>query len=176
VLQEPLALESRRRIYCHISERPGTFMREMIRELDMQPGMLTYHLDQLEKSRLIRSETDGHWKRYYTTEGFPIRDRKIVAVVRQKVTGEILILLLENSTMTFQGLREKLQVAKSTLSHHLKKMTRYEIILSCKLERETAYRLVDPENVLNVLSCIRSSLEGDAADRLQSLWDTLSKR
>jgi predicted transcriptional regulator len=174
--KEPLELENRRKIFCFISDKPGTHMRDILRELDMQPGLLSYHLDQLEKAGIIRSETDGYWRRYYLIEGFPMRDRKIVSLFRQSSTREIIILLLENGTMTFQQLLEKLRLSKSTLSHHMKKLTSVEkLIEQSKMERETAYTLIDPEYVMTVLSSLRNSIDDDAADRLANIWSTMSR-
>jgi predicted transcriptional regulator len=174
-MDDALSLENRRRIFHYIRDNPGTHVREMERGLDMQPGLLSYHLDYLEKRQLIRSEDDGHRKMFFPIEGFIMQDRKMVGVLRQESPRRILIHLLIYGPTSFQDLQSSLGVAKSTLSYHLGRMVGRGIILSSKREREMIYHIEDPPHVADLLIAIRESLERDAVDQFADIWDALAQ-
>ncbi len=172
-MEDPLNLENRRKIYRFISEKPGSYLREMERELGMKPGLLSYHLDYLEKRELIRSEDDGYRRRYFVSEDFGLRDRKIVSLLRQESPRKILLHILVNGESSFSELKEEMGVAKSTLSYHLKKLTKVDIILSSKIEREKYYDIDEREKVADLIISLKDSLEEDAVDRFADIWSKL---
>jgi len=174
-MEDPLNLESRRRIYDFISRRPGSYLREMERELEMKPGLLSYHLDYMEKKGLIRSEDDGYRRRYFPTEDFRLRDRRIISLLRQDSPRRILMHLLLNGESSFSEILEEMDVAKSTLSYHLKKLTKAGVVLSERREKEKFYRVEDPGEVADLLVLLRESFEGDAVDRFADIWNKLSR-
>ncbi|MEI6795734.1 MAG: helix-turn-helix domain-containing protein [Methanomassiliicoccales archaeon] len=175
-IEEPLALESRRRIYEFIRGHPGAFVRQMERELDMQPGLLSYHLYQLEKGELIKAQDDGYRKCYYIKDTIMLAGRKAVALLRQPTTHEILLLLLRDGTLTFKQLLTEMSISKSTLSHHMKRLVASELVKSAAKERETAYSLVDPEIVLDALAAIKHEPEGGAVERFAQVWGLLATK
>lgn len=174
-MEDPLNLESRRRIYQFIARNPGTYLREMERSLSMQPGVLSYHLDLMEKKGLIRSESDGYIKRYFPAEKFRQRDRRIVSFLRQPSPRKILMHLLVNGSSSFQALMNAAGISKSTLSYHLKKLTGMGIVLAQRMEREIFYSVENPDEVANLLITLQESLESDAVDSFVDIWKKLSK-
>ncbi len=174
-MDEALNLESRRKIYQFISENPGTYLREMERGLTMQPGLLSYHLEYLERRGLVKSEDEGYIRRYFPAERFRQRDRWIVSLLRQESPRKILMhLLLEGST-TFQELQNSVGISKSTLSYHLKKLTSSGIIRSARSERELSYVIDNPEEVADLLIILQESLESDAVDHFVDIWRKLGR-
>jgi predicted transcriptional regulator len=170
----PLDLENRRTIFDHIAKRPGTYVREMERELGLAMGVLSYHLDQLERKGLIRSEDDGYRRRYFPVEGFRLRDRRLASVIRQKGARTILLLLLEEGEASFNSILREMGVAKSTLSYHLKRLVEKGIVEEERIEREKHYRLAEPEDVIDAFLLLKGSMEADAADRFAEIWERLS--
>ena len=169
----PLDLENRRKIFDIIAGRPGTYLREMERELGMAIGLLSYHLDQLEKKGLVRSEDDGYRKRYFPVEGFRLRDRRYTTFLRQKAARNIILLLLDRKEMRFQGIQREIGVSKSTLSYHLKRLVDGGVVGERKVEREKHYTLSEPEAVVDAFLMLRGSMEGDAVDRFTEIWKSL---
>jgi predicted transcriptional regulator len=175
-MEDPLNLENRRRLYRLINDSPGTHLREIQRELGMPSGLLSYHLDYLERRGLIRSEDDGYRKRYFIADQFRLRDRRIISLLRQDSPRKIIIHLLLEESSSFSEIREALGISKSTLSYHMKKLTKSGLVLSEIREREKFYRLEDPEGVMDMMVSIRSVIEPDTADRFAEIWDLLAER
>jgi predicted transcriptional regulator len=174
-MNEALNLESRRRIYEFIATNPGTHVREMERGLDMQPGMLSYHLGYLEKRKLVRSEDDGHRKMFFLIDHFIEKDRRTLGALRQESPRRILMHLLVNGPTNFQNLQKEMGVAKSTLSYHLKRLRGIKVIEVTKIEREMVYRLDDADRVADLLIGIKESLSSDAVDRFADIWNKLGE-
>lgn len=174
-MDDALNLENRRKIYQYIAQNPGTYLREMERALSMQPGVLSYHLDVMEKRGLIKSEDDGYIKRYFPAEKFKQRDRRIVSLLRQESPRKILLHMLLNGSSSFQSLTNAVGLSKSTLSYHLKKLTSAGIIFSKKVEREFVYGIENPDEIANLLITLQESLESDAVDRFVDIWRKLGK-
>ncbi len=173
-MDEALNLENRRRIYELISANPGTHVREMERALEMQPGLLSYHLDYLEKRKLVRAEDDGHRKMYFIPDRFIEKDRRTLGALRQESPRKILMHLLVNGPTSFQNLQTEMSVAKSTLSYHLKRLREIRVIEVTKIEKEMVYRIDDSDRVADLLIGIQESLSSDAVDRFADIWNKLS--
>ncbi len=60
-----LELETRKKIYTLIKNRPGIYLRELERETGFTMGQLTYHLSLLVKANLIKEEIAGRFRRFY---------------------------------------------------------------------------------------------------------------
>jgi predicted transcriptional regulator len=174
-MDEALDLESRRRIYQSISKNPGTYLREMERDLGMQPGLLAYHLDYLEKRQLLRAEDDGYRKRYFPSDRFRLKDRKVVSLLRLESPRRILMHLLMSGSTSFGQLQTAMGVSKSTLSYHLKRLTEAGVVRARRVERETTYSVDEPEEVADILISIKESLESDVVDRFVDIWRKLGR-
>ena len=74
--EEILENENRRKIYEALERSPGIHLRELQRILDMPLTTLEYHLSYLVRKKIICSETDTHYRRYYAK---PLGDGGAVA-------------------------------------------------------------------------------------------------
>jgi len=175
-MDDPLNLENRRRIYGFIESNPGIHLREIQRALDMQPGLLSYHLDYLEKRNLIKSEDDGNRKRYFVADRFRLKDRRIISLLRQRSPSEIIVHLLIKGPSSFTEIRNALGISKSTLSYHMKKLTRYGIVICGTREREKIYWLKKPEEVIDLIISLKPAAESTPVDRFAEIWELLAKR
>ncbi len=170
-----LDLESRRRMFDFIRSRPGTYMREMERELEMQVGMLTYHLRVLTDAGMVRTEQEGNHIRYFPSDGFVLTDRKVLSYLRNHSTRAILMHALDRGSIGFGELVELTGVSKSTLSYHLKRMHAAGLIVVTKGD-STAVSVADPEQLTNLLVWVKEDLERDSADALIDVWNRLRDR
>ena len=57
--------ETRDRICTHINENPGEHFNAIKEELGLSTGVLSYHIERLEKERFISSRMEGKFKRFY---------------------------------------------------------------------------------------------------------------
>lgn len=174
-LDHALDLDSRRAIYDMICSRPGTFLRELERELGMQVGMLSYHLRVLAEAGMVRAEQEGNHLRYFPSDGFILNDRKALSYLRNRTSRAILIHLLDRGSMGFTELLGPVGVSKSTLSYHLKRLAAAGLITVKKGEGMTV-TAKDPERLVNLLVWVREDLERDSADALVDIWNRLNER
>ncbi|HOE53245.1 MAG TPA: helix-turn-helix domain-containing protein [Methanomassiliicoccales archaeon] len=175
VVDGTLDLENRRRIYEMIRSRPGTYLREMERELGLQVGTLSYHLGILTEAGMVRAEPEGNHVRYFPSEGFILNDRRTLAYLRSRTTRAILMHILDQGTVSFQGLMALVKVSKSTMSYHLKRLASAGLIKVSKGE-ETMVSAADPVRLTNLLVWVREDVERDAADALIDVWNRLTER
>ena len=150
-MTEVLDLASRRRIYEFLQANPGVHLRLIGKVLGMSTGMLSYHLNYMEQRGLLKSEEEGHRKRYFSGSAFAEAQRRIIAILRQDVPGKIVVEILAHRERTFADLQAAVGVSKSTLSYHLKKMLQREILLREKRDRESRFRLKEPDEVARIL-------------------------
>ena len=173
-VDDALDLESRRTIYELIRSRPGTFLREMERELGMQVGMLSYHLRVLTEAGMIRAEQEGNHLRYFPADGFVLNDRKALSHLRNRTARAILMHVLDRGSIGFSELLILVRVSKSTLSYHLKRLAAAGLIKMNKGDG-TVISAADPDRLINLLVWVREDVERDSADALIDVWNRLNR-
>lgn len=174
-LDDALDLESRRTIYEMVRSRPGTYLREMERELGMQVGMLTYHLRVLTEAGMIRAEPEGNHLRYFPADGFILNDRKALSHLRNRTSRAILMNVLDRGSAGFSELLGLVGVSKSTLSYHLKRLAAAGLIEVTKGDAMTV-SVADPDRLINLLIWVKEDVERDSADALVDVWNRLIER
>jgi len=174
-MDEALNLENRRRIYQFIAKHPGTYLREMERELGLQTGVLSYHLDYMERRQVLKAEDDGYRKRYFPSDRFHLRDRRTISVLMQPAPRHIVMHVLLHGPCSFNQLRGEMKCAKSTLSYHLGRMVKRDILRVERRERESWYDIKDANATADLLVALRAGLECDAVDRFVEIWEELEK-
>lgn len=170
-----LELESRRRIFDYIASHPGVHLRKMERDLSLSTGMLSYHLDVLERRGVLRSEVQENRRCYFPAKAFRQDQRRALALLRQRVPRRILLELLLNGPRTFAELQAQAGVSPSTLSYHLKKLSVASLVLRGRRERESVLEVKDRELVADLLVTAGASLEDDAVERFVDLWSKLRR-
>jgi len=165
-----LALSRRRLIFEHISKFPGTYLREMEKDLDVSVGDLQYHLLQLEKSGIIFSHEEANRKRYFAADKVRYSDREILAVVKLRTSRRIVMFLLGNPDSTFREILAQFDFTKGALSFHLKRLLKRGIILKGKREKENIYKVADEDKVGAVLVTYQTSLMDEALDGFLDTW------
>ncbi|MGA1873180.1 MAG: winged helix-turn-helix transcriptional regulator [Thermoplasmatota archaeon] len=58
----------RKLIYERIHQNPGIHFSALMKDLDLKPGVASYHINRLEKAELIKSYQDGMYRRFYLYE------------------------------------------------------------------------------------------------------------
>ncbi len=163
-MSEPLDLENRRTIYSFVEKNPGVYMREIQRGLGMSTGVLEYHLAYLVKKGLLSVYQDGRKKRYYSTRKISAPDKRILAILRQRICRSILIYCISREGASFSELVNSLGVSKSTLSFHISKMLKAGVLLE-EGGAEKRYLVSDPEKVSDLIITYKESFLDDLVDR-----------
>jgi len=174
VVDGTLDLENRRRIYEMIRSRPGTYLREMERELGMGVGMLTYHLRVLTEAGIIRVEKEGNHLRYSGPMTFIRRGPSNAFLSEGWPSRVILVYILDNGSVSVSQLKALTGMSSSTIYYHLKKLSSVGLVAISKGESITA-SVPDPDRMINMLLLVKEDIEKDPAEALTSAWDRLKR-
>ncbi len=168
-----LELESRRRIYEYLTANPGVHLRRIGQALGMSTGMLSYHLGVMEKQGLLLSEAARHRRRYYLAQSYREEQRRVVALLRERVPRGVLVDLATHGDRTFADLLRLTGVTKSTLSYHLSKLVASGVVIRGRRERESVFALRDGGAVADLILACAASLPDEAVGRFVSIWPRL---
>lgn len=164
--EDLLALSSRRRIFEQVSKNPGTYLREMETDLGLSVGDLQYHLGQLERAKLIYSHDDGRRKGFFVASEVQYFDRQAISVIRMRTPRRIIIFLLMHPESTFQQILGEFNFTKGALSFHMKRLGKSGMVVKGKKERESIYKVAEPEKVRNLLVTYQASIADDVLDNI----------
>jgi len=115
-------------IITQIRETPGIRYMELLRLTGLSNGALEYHLRILEKSDRIKVDrSDGKRARYYSID-LLANESHILGFIRNNVSRQIITFILQHKLCTFNEILEQTKKAPSTLSWHLKRLSRATII------------------------------------------------
>jgi len=170
---ELLNLSRRKTIFQYISQHPGTYIREMEKELSLSLGDLQYHLQQLENGELISSHDDGRRKRYFVKQEVKYIDRELLSFIQMKTPRRIIVFLLLHPQSSFREILAEFPFTKGALSFHLKKMMKANIIIPTKREKETIYAIAEEERIRQLLITYKASILDDTLNGFIDLWTKL---
>jgi len=108
----------RGQIFGYIKTNPGADYNQLMRELDIKNGTLSYHLYILEKTGLIKSRTEGYrYRVFYPTDmKFPEEERNRLTELQIK----ILNLIKEHDGTSQKQLTKLLDEKHQTISYNIK--------------------------------------------------------
>ncbi len=153
-----------------IQTNPGIHFREIQRKSGAAIGQVEYHLYQLERSERIHYRIDGKVRRYFTSEGTGLKQRKIIYYLRNPVSRELIYTALQrggiDSKFVARG-RKSLQEKKMAI---IKEMQQEGILMVSDTE-SFAYRLNDPGMVTETLRKFRESFLDTLTENIISMLD-----
>ena len=150
-MNEVLELETRRKIYDLVAKNPGLHLSKVAELLKMRVSLVEYHLIYLEKYQLIYSAKESGYIRYYVKGEIATKDKKILSLMRQEIPLKIALLLLKHANLQHKEILREMGVAPSTLSYHLKKLVKHEIIEVQSYGEEKGYSIVNRETIVGLL-------------------------
>ncbi len=173
--KEALELEVRRDIFDKISNYPGAYLREIKSDLDLSIGQVEYHLKYLEDKGILSSKMVDNKKRYFVDDEVDYPDRKIISILRQNIPRQILIKLLNEGEAGFSDILKDVDISKSTLSFHLKKLNEKGLIDFKKQGRKKIFHCSDENKIAQVLITYKASFIDKAVDRFVDTWLEMKK-
>lgn len=174
-----LELETRRRIYETVVHYPGLHLREVARQTGYQLGLVEYHLTQLLRHELVYEIADGEYRRYYPRDPLGVGERRdvlsaeekrTVALLRQRVPLEIILLLLHRGPATHKELLAEVSVGASTLTHHLRKLLERAVVVR---REDRAFQLADAKGLHLLLLKFRPH-PGTLSEGFAQIWEELA--
>lgn len=166
---EILENENRRRIYSIIEANQGTHLRELQRVLELPLTTLDYHIGYMVRKGIIYSESEGHFKRYYT-KALDKDDKKVLSALRQRRMREIVLVVMSNQKAKYQELIDYFKLPASTLSCYLKTLVDNNILIKEKIGYETMYAVKDEDRVAKVLVAYKRSILDTLVDKTLTTW------
>ncbi len=156
-----------------IYRNPGVRYRELLRIFHVGNGVLTYHLSILEKLGKIRVDRKRNKiTRYYLT-GVPDEDTDLIGQLRNKMTRQLVLFILEHDHCTFGEIVENSGKAPSTISWHLNRLRDAGIISMSYGERTQHYTIVDSREVKKILVMYKDAFLDKVVDNYVGIMDQL---
>jgi predicted ArsR family transcriptional regulator len=151
-----LALETRRRIVALVRDYPGLHLREAARQLDTSVALVEYHVPFLVQSGLVRIESRERYQRLFpvTTDGetgepLSKEDRRWLGTLRERLPLQVVLhLLSEDGEARHKDMVESLEMGKSKLTFHLKKLEKAGLV---EKTSDGAFRLTDAKRITRLL-------------------------
>ncbi len=119
---------NRRGIFELIKSSPGIHFSEMRRELDLKQGVLSYHINILEKNEFIKSIQDGAYRRFYLYD-----DKIEFSFKLQDIQKLILKAITETPGITQSKISKLIGRNKMIVNYHMKILLETGIL---QIERE----------------------------------------
>lgn len=165
-MKEILDLEIRRSIYDLIAKNPGLHARKIAESLSMSGQLTDYHLLYMERNEVLTSIKEGGYRRYYIRGKLGVKDRHRIAILRHETPLKIVLYLLKHPKAQHKELLEVLSVAKSTITYHLKKLSRAGIIIEENVGNEKYYWVENEQEISDLL------IRFKPYSRMKSMEDT----
>lgn len=167
---DALEQETRRRIFDHVAAHPGQHMRELQRQLAMSAGTLEYHLHVLVREGLLAERRQGRYVRYFVAAQVGRQEKDVLGLLRQAVPRKLCALLLMHPDQSHGELLRQFQLAPSTLTFHMKKLTEAGLVEARREGRETRYKVAQPDVVGRILVEYKASFLDDVVDRFADVF------
>jgi DNA-binding MarR family transcriptional regulator len=113
----------RKRILEHIKDNPGKHYRAILKDLDLPMGVLTYHINRLEKAQYLTSRQDGMYRRFY------IRGPKAeMRFILSDIQESILNVIKDNKGISQTNIAKKIGVSRKVVNYHVNILNQAGII------------------------------------------------
>jgi predicted transcriptional regulator len=170
--EDPLALETRRRLYVAVERTPGLSAREIQRTAGTAWGETAYHLDRLAVSGLLHRERGPH-QDFYFCATLPLGDRTLLRMARSEAIRRILVSLLETPDLTLREISQRCELSLSRSSIHLRRLLATGIVGSGRRGPLRTFAIADPARIGRILVAYRESYADRWIERLVETFGEL---
>ena len=119
--------ELQQKLLLCIDENPGIRYRELLRLINFSNGVLSYHVDKLEKLELVNVERKNRLTRFFP-RNISFEVMGILGNLRNQTSYDIIKLLSERGPISQQEIVKSTRKAASTISWRMKKLLDDNII------------------------------------------------
>jgi predicted transcriptional regulator len=170
--EDPLALDTRRRIYEAVRSAPGSGAREVQRSASTAWGETVYHLDRLTHAGLVQRERSAHQDHYFVA-AVPLGDRNLLRLSRSASARRILIALMDDTGLTVPQLIERTGLSAPRVSVYLHRLMDTGVLQIGRRDRWRIFSLVDRERVAKILVAYRQGFADEWIERLVETWSEM---
>lgn len=105
---------NRKRILDLIENEPGIHFREICRKLDLKQGVLSYHLNTLEKHEMIKSIQEKSYRRFFLC-GTKVDARTFLTDIQSSIVD----LIMDSPGISKSAVSKKLGRSRPLISYHI---------------------------------------------------------
>ena len=123
---------NRKLIFEVVKTKPGVHFMALSEQLGLVIGVLSHHLNVLEKNNLIKSLQDGKYRRFY------LYDEKIeYKLILTSIQQSILFIVTHDPGITQSRISEKMGKNKMVINYHIRILRDVGLLAIEKNGRET---------------------------------------
>jgi predicted transcriptional regulator len=134
---------NRKHLFELITAKPGIHFSEIQRKLDLKQGVLSYHLNVLEKNEFIKSIQDGTYRRFYLYD-----DKIELEFHLHEMQEKILMVINQRPGITQSKISKALGRNRMVINYHLKILLETGILHVEREGRETHCYINDPNFIM----------------------------
>ncbi len=123
----------RKRIHEYVKENPGAHYRAILDDLELSMGVLTYHLNRLEKGEYLRSRQDGMYRRFFVT-GRKTEIKFFLSDIQESIMATI----RANQGISQSRIADAIGVTRKVVNYHVRILDQAGLIYMEERGRETA--------------------------------------
>lgn len=128
----------RLRIYEHIQSHPGDHYRSILSTLGLAMGVLSHHLNTLERGAYVMSRQDGVYRRFY-----PAGTKTEITFFLSDVQKRIVLALMHNAGISQAKLAASVGISRPLAHYHLRILRDAGLVRLEHRGRETECYLVE---------------------------------
>jgi predicted transcriptional regulator len=157
-----------------IENNPGLHLSKIADMMEMSIQLAEYHLNYLEKKNLISSiaSEGGKYKRFFTkSSNVGAKEKELVSLLREPSLLKIVLLLWKKPYIRHKDLLRHLDIAPSTLTHHLNHLIDLDIVSVQSHGKKKGYHLLGGHEIIKI---IKKNELNKILDDFKDLWDEIS--
>jgi predicted transcriptional regulator len=133
---------NRDKVYSFISSNPGTYPNEIVKETELNKGVVEYHLGMLEEQNMIIShKTRGRIHYFLNESTYGEKEKVLLAALKNDKHRRIISEILNSEQITHEKLAEKIGVSAPTINWHIGHLKERGIVRADTDGRHTAYSI-----------------------------------
>ncbi|MGA1792406.1 MAG: winged helix-turn-helix transcriptional regulator, partial [Thermoplasmatota archaeon] len=133
--EDLLNQENRKKIYDHIMNNPGEHFRGLQRAVDLEVGVLSHHLNVLEKEQLIVSEQDGNNRCFWAAGVKHDTDKVRLSRIQENILKEI----HSEPGITQSQIAKKMGISRKVVFYHVKFLRNSGVVREEKDKKHSHY-------------------------------------
>ena len=158
------------KIILEINTNPGIRFRELMKSMKITNGVMSYYIQKLEKTGVVNTERTSGVLRLFS-ETIETSDMTILKFLRISTPKKIIVLLMEEDSLTFKQITERIQMSPSTTSFYLAKLIHAEILsISEVLPRR--YLLNNKQRLTNLITLYYPSVIDTSSENLADIFSS----
>ena len=159
-------------IISEIKSNPGIRYRELMKQIGITNGVMSYYLRKLEQNESVWVERTPRVTRFYSYD-LSEDEAKLVKRLRQETPKKILVALVQNDQLTFKELTAKICKSPATTSFYLSQLVKDNIVATSKSDFVKVYFNVERKRIANIIEEYHPDIIEQASDNFADIISSL---